>query len=80
MTGTEQNITAHQGVAMTHFPINSEHGTVDYLFYVDGNAAEFAKSMGTDFTIQDATAIRQGIFQTSLRFSAHGQDSASQTR
>ncbi len=49
------HITAHRGVVIRYFPIKSAHGTTDYLFYMDGKAGEFAKSMGSAFTIQDAT-------------------------
>ncbi len=30
-----------------YFPITCAHGTTDYLFYVGGKAAEFAKSTGS---------------------------------
>ena len=51
------NITAHRGVVIRYFPLKSAHGTTDYLFYMDGKAAEFAKSTGSAITIQDATPI-----------------------
>ena len=54
------NITAHRGVLIRYFPLKSAHGTTDYPFYVDDEAAEFAKSTGSAFTIQDATPAARG--------------------
>ncbi|MBM4202438.1 MAG: type III restriction endonuclease subunit R, partial [Gammaproteobacteria bacterium] len=49
---TEVNITAHRGIALREFPLNTGFGIADYLLYVDGEAAGIieAKKEGTTLT------------------------------
>ncbi|MCH7507063.1 MAG: hypothetical protein IID60_07155 [Proteobacteria bacterium] len=35
----QHNLSAHRGVAIREFPLNTGHGQADYQLYVDGKAA-----------------------------------------
>ena len=51
------NIAVDRGVVITYLLLEAAHGAADYLCYVDGKSAEYAKSTGSAITIQDATSI-----------------------
>jgi type I restriction enzyme R subunit len=61
----EVNITAHRGIALREFPLNTGFGVADYLLYVDGKAAGIieAKKEGATLTGVELQAGRyaQGL-------------------